>query len=119
MTDRPEKYPYWAMSDIVDDVSKQNNVTEPPEIKKQSGWAYRDKGARNWFNWLGRTTANWIEYLDTNTNKIQNFTVATLPSPSLKGSGSMAYVSDDPDGAVLVFSDGINWRRVSDRKIVS
>lgn len=45
------------------------------------------------------------------------YTVATLPSASL--AGKMIYVSDESGGAVIAFSDGTNWRRVTDRAIVS
>jgi hypothetical protein len=31
----------------------------------------------------------------------------------------MIYVSDETGGAVMAFSDGTNWRRVTDRQIVS
>jgi len=33
--------------------------------------------------------------------------------------GQLVYVSDESGGAVLAFSDGTNWRRVTDRAIVS
>jgi hypothetical protein len=46
------------------------------------------------------------------------YTVATLPSASSFTRG-MIYVSDESGGATLAFSDGSNWRRVSDLAIVS
>lgn len=46
-------------------------------------------------------------------------TLASLPSASTSGDGAMIYVSDAADGAVPAFSDGTNWRRVTDRAIVS
>jgi hypothetical protein len=51
-------------------------------------------------------------------DKSSNFTVATLPSPT-NIEGTIIYVSDETGGAVLAFSDGTNWRRVTDRVIVS
>ena len=45
------------------------------------------------------------------------YTVMTLPSAS--PSGQMIFVSDESGGAVPAFSDGTNWRRVTDRAIVS
>ncbi len=48
---------------------------------------------------------------------LSSFTVATLPSPSV--AGAMIYVSDETGGAVPAFSDGSDWRRVTDRMIVS
>lgn len=47
----------------------------------------------------------------------KTFTVSTLPSASI--AGGMIYVSDESGGAVMAFSDGTNWRRVTDRAIVS
>lgn len=47
------------------------------------------------------------------------FTVATLPHAASSGAGSQVYVSDESGGAVLAFSDGSNWRRVTDRAVVS
>jgi predicted deacylase len=44
-------------------------------------------------------------------------TVATLPSAA--PAGGMVYVSDESGGSVLAFSDGTNWRRVTDRAAVS
>jgi hypothetical protein len=43
--------------------------------------------------------------------------VATLPSAA--AAARMIYVSDEAGGATPAFSDGTNWRRVSDRAIVS
>jgi hypothetical protein len=31
----------------------------------------------------------------------------------------MIYVSDETGGAVMAFSDGTNWRRITDRATVS
>jgi hypothetical protein len=48
-----------------------------------------------------------------------SYTVATVPSASTAGAGAMIYVSDEVGGGVPAFSDGTNWRRVTDRAIVS
>jgi len=49
---------------------------------------------------------------------LEIYTVATLPDASKNESG-MIYVSDELGGAQPAFSDGTNWRRVSDRDVVS
>jgi hypothetical protein len=49
--------------------------------------------------------------------RVKSYTVATLPSAA--GAGQMIYVSNESGGAVIAFSDGINWRRVTDRAVVS
>lgn len=51
--------------------------------------------------------------------RLASYTVATLPSASSGGAGQMIYVSDESGGAVPAFSDGTNWRRVTDRAIVT
>lgn len=48
----------------------------------------------------------------------KSYTVSTLPSASA-GAGQAIYVSDESGGAVLAFSDVTNWRRVTDRAVVS
>ena len=49
---------------------------------------------------------------------LESYTVATVPTASL-WDGSLIYVSDETGGAVPAFSDGTNWRRVTDRAVVS
>ena len=51
--------------------------------------------------------------------RVKSYTVAGVPSASSSGSGSMIYVSNESGGAVMAFSDGTNWRRVTDRAIIS
>jgi hypothetical protein len=49
--------------------------------------------------------------------ELRSYTVAGLPSAAPLG--QLAYVSNETGGAVIAFSDGTNWRRVTDRAIVS
>ena len=46
-----------------------------------------------------------------------SFTVSTLPGANQPG--QMIYVSDETGGSVMAFSDGSNWRRITDRAVVS
>jgi hypothetical protein len=48
---------------------------------------------------------------------VPSYTVAGVPSAS--PAAQVAYISNETGGAVLAFSDGTNWRRVTDRAIVS
>ncbi|MEQ8504584.1 MAG: hypothetical protein RIB80_04610 [Rhodospirillales bacterium] len=50
--------------------------------------------------------------------RLSSFTVATLPDAEL-WEGAIAHVSDEAGGAVTAFSDGTDWRRVTDRAVVS
>ena len=49
---------------------------------------------------------------------LDRFTVAALPPASL-WTGAQVHVSDETGGAITCFSDGVNWRRISDRAIAS
>ena len=51
--------------------------------------------------------------------RLPSFTVAGLPVASTAGAGALAHVSDESGGAVLAFSDGTAWRRVTDRATIS
>jgi hypothetical protein len=50
--------------------------------------------------------------------RVRSYTVATVPSAAA-GAGQIIYVSDEAGGTVLAFSDGANWRRVTDRATIS
>jgi hypothetical protein len=64
MVDKPSTFPTWAELDVVDPTSGQNNVTTPPLEKQNYGWAFGEEPPRNWFNWLGRYTNNWLKWFD-------------------------------------------------------
>jgi hypothetical protein len=44
---------------------------------------------------------------------------AALPGAAVVGAGAVLLVPDEAGGAVLAFSDGTDWRRVTDRAVVS
>lgn len=54
---------------------------------------------------------------------IKGYAVTALPSAAEWGDtssfSSLIYVYNEIGGAVLAFSDGTNWRRVTDRAIVA
>lgn len=54
---------------------------------------------------------------DAQPRKLPTFAVSTLPKAT--PAGQMVFVADEAGGAVPAFSDGTNWRRVTDRAIVS
>ena len=47
---------------------------------------------------------------------LPSYTVATLPAGT---AGAMIFVTDETGGAIPAFHDGTDWRRVSDRAVVS
>ena len=66
--------------------------------------------------YLDAITLIWNDNLGS-VVKLPSYTVANLPPISQEG--GMIYVSDESGGAVTAFSDGVNWRRTTDRVIVS
>jgi len=48
---------------------------------------------------------------------LPSFSASALPS--VNPAGQMIFVTDDQGGAIPAFSDGTNWRRVTDRAVVS
>lgn len=63
------------------------------------------------FNLSVTTDANLIFQAKT-------YTVATVPAAATYPR-AMVYVSNEAGGAVIAFSDGTNWRRVTDRAVIS
>ena len=62
----------------------------------------------------------WQRYLQESiviADQAKEYTVATLPAAS--GTIRLAFVTNETGGYVLAFSDGTNWRRVTDRAVVS
>lgn len=48
---------------------------------------------------------------------VPSYTVVGVPSAAVPA--QIAYISNETGGAVLAFSDGTNWRRVTDRAIIA
>ncbi len=51
--------------------------------------------------------------------RLKSYIVSGVPSAATVGAGAMIYISNESGGAVPAFSDGANWRRVTDRNIIS
>lgn len=72
------------------------------------------------FALLPKTDQEWQKFFReayVTAEAVKQFTVATLPSAIEPG--QTIFVSDESGGAVLAFSDGLVWRRSTDRAIVS
>jgi len=48
---------------------------------------------------------------------LPSFTISTLPGAN--PAGQMLFVTDETGGSIPAFSDGTNWRRITDAQIVS
>lgn len=51
--------------------------------------------------------------------RVAAYTVSGVPPASASGAGALIHVSNETGGAVLAFSDGTAWRRVTDRAIIA
>jgi hypothetical protein len=71
---------------------------------------YADGTAGNFFGGFVNLDS-WI--------KLKSYTVAGVPSAATAGAGAQIYVSNESGGAVPAFSDGTDWRRVTDRAVIS
>ena len=75
---------------------------------------------------LMRDIVAWVRAIGKQPASIPSYTVADLPSASewysaaaREGRSALIFVSNESGGAVPAFTDGSNWRRVTDRAIVS
>ncbi len=51
--------------------------------------------------------------------RVGQYAKASMPSASTAGAGAMIYINDEIGGPVIGFSDGVAWRRVTDRAVVA
>ncbi|WP_051469518.1 DUF2793 domain-containing protein [Chelativorans sp. J32] len=49
---------------------------------------------------------------------LRSYSVASLPSASAAGAGAMVFVTDASGGAAPAFSDGTNWRKVTNGTLI-
>ncbi|WP_150288188.1 DUF2793 domain-containing protein [Rhabdaerophilum calidifontis] len=68
---------------------------------------------------IGGITAPSVALQTGGPVRVAGYTVAGLPAAAAAGAGAIAFVSNEAGGAVLAFSDGAAWRRVTDRAVVA
>lgn len=71
-------------------------------------------GAPLWFLTFVRELERELE----ESKRLESFVAAALPDPAVE-IRKLIYISDESGGAVPAFSDGTDFRRVTDRAIVS
>ncbi len=83
-------------------------------------------GTPEWLPQVLQQIETVIRAAQSSAKLVPSFTATNLPSAAEWNSGDekfgytrMIYVSDESGGAVPAFSDGTNWRRCTDRAIVS
>lgn len=89
-------------------------------------WKFKITGSGD-FKLRNETTSEDVLKIDAATGVssffgpvlLNSYTVATLPSASGSGAGAQVFVTDEAGGSIPAFSDGSDWRRMTDRAIVS
>jgi len=100
----------------------------PPPMLRAAIWAEMTNsagGGGTWWRFMVTSSTALVEAMimtDASIScfvplRLQNIAKASLPAAA--AAGNMAYVTDEAGGAVPAFSDGTNWRRVTDRAIVT
>ena len=74
--------------------------------------------APGWAVKLTQDLTQWVESLRRGPQTLTVYGKTALPDAA-KWRGGQIQVSDDAGGEVPAFSDGVNWRRVTDRNVVS
>lgn len=90
-------------------------VWGPTVAKNGETICARKESSGTWRTWIEPTQNLQGAYVG---NRLQEFTVAGLPAAS-SYAGHMVAVTNETGGYVPAFSDGTNWRRVTDRAVVS
>lgn len=79
----------------------------PDEILQEGGLL-----ARVWFRWVLAVTARL-----NGPPQLPEYTVAGMPGAG--GARKLIWVSDAGGGAIPAYSDGTNWRRITDGTVIS
>jgi hypothetical protein len=99
-------------SEIFVDGSDFGTVTEPVTLSDDLGLVTEAVDSESD---LGTLVTAGLIYPDQFV--LPSYTTSTLPSASV--AGAMIYVTNESGGPVPAFADGTNWRRVTDRAIVT
>lgn len=74
----------------------------------------------------GKFPQTWVLWFNAVKKMLKNDQPWNLPSYTVAGvptasdwESHIIYVSNESGGKTLAFSDGVNWRRVQDRAIIS
>lgn len=96
MVAKPSTFPVWADLNRTDPISGQNNVTTPPLEKQNYGWNFNEQPPRNWFNWLGRFTNQWLKWLDQqeSQSRVVDNTGTSPAFDIIVGGMALVYVID-------------------------
>lgn len=74
---RPTVFPELATDDVYNGLLGAINVQEPPAEIKSDGYDYGGKLPREFHNWYGRITNNWLKYVDERVTAILSYIATT------------------------------------------
>lgn len=74
---------------------------------------------RDWQKWAGALTQVLRIPAEVQIPDMPILTVTQLAAVTPSEGRGLVYVSDETGGGVPAFADGTNWRRVTDRAVVS
>ncbi|MGE3476970.1 MAG: hypothetical protein AB7H70_14305 [Rhodospirillaceae bacterium] len=82
--------------------------------------------APTWGVAMMRDLIAWVRALGKQPAALPSYRAADLPDAAAwfsaaarEGRSALIFVGDESGGAVPAFTDGVNWRRVTDRNVVS
>lgn len=80
--DRPldNKFPEYATVISNNPITGNDNVLEPEDGQKETGWLFKQQPPYEYMNWIHRVTYQWLEYLDS---KVNQFAPREKPTPDL------------------------------------
>lgn len=104
---KPTVLPDWALDDVIDPISGQYNVVEPPTEKKLVGWNYLEKPNRQYWNWFQRQVSLWIAYFNENLDFDADTIVPVWTG--LTNQPSVNYFYYSKEGDRVYFSCHITW----------
>ena len=84
------------------------NIIAPKPAGDAPPWAFK----------FAQDIVNWIYQIRRGPQVLTIYAKANLPKAS-EWRGGQIQVSDDVGGEVPAFCDGANWRRVTDRAVIS
>jgi hypothetical protein len=90
-------------------------LPEVPQLKATKSLSDLEDHSRSILRYLVSLTKEVAKQLGS--PELDVYTVSELPSAGRPG--QLIYVSDETGGSVVAFSDGTDWRRVTDRAVVS
>jgi hypothetical protein len=100
-------------------------TTGTVRLKNNTSFAFRNAANSQDIFGLSVNASNEVVLGNSNASRIVASMPLELPSYTVTGApsngnpGSMIYVTDDIGGAVPAFDDGADWRRVTDRAVIS